>query len=128
LEVHTLLFLQRPKADARTVTKLIIDDKIPLDEIPYVVSRIQDIPAIPFRLRDSQSYLRTQDHPTIRFNATESVEMPFRTSRKKKWLRGPMLILHPGAGYVKGSDGEPILPKGMKELLQSDLNKTFDEF
>jgi hypothetical protein len=34
----------------------------------------------------------------------------------------------PCAGYIKGPDGEPVLPAGMKELLQSDLNKTFDEF
>jgi len=36
------------------VTKLVVDDKIPLDEIPYV------------------------NFPTIVFNAKESVEMPFR--------------------------------------------------
>ncbi|GLB39584.1 putative predicted SAM-dependent RNA methyltransferase [Lyophyllum shimeji] len=36
------------------VTKLVIDDKKPLSEIPYV------------------------DFPTIRFNSRESVEMPFR--------------------------------------------------
>ncbi|EAU83755.1 hypothetical protein CC1G_07490 [Coprinopsis cinerea okayama7 len=36
------------------VTKLVVDDKTPLDKIPYV------------------------DFPTIRFNSKESVEMPFR--------------------------------------------------
>ncbi|KAJ6625103.1 SAM-dependent RNA methyltransferase [Mycena sp. CBHHK59/15] len=36
------------------VTKLVVDDKTPLDEIPYV------------------------NHPTIVFNSKESVEMPFR--------------------------------------------------
>ncbi|KAJ9102932.1 hypothetical protein QFC20_004898 [Naganishia adeliensis] len=83
-ETRHLGSVQMTTDTALGVTKLIIDDKIPLDEIPYV------------------------DHPTIRFNATESVEMPFR--------------------YIKGPDGEPVLPAGMKELLQSDLNKTFDEF
>lgn len=36
------------------VTKIVVQDKIPLDKIPYV------------------------DHPTIVFNSKESVEMPFR--------------------------------------------------
>ncbi|KAJ9097173.1 hypothetical protein QFC21_004842 [Naganishia friedmannii] len=71
-------------ASALGVSKLIIDDKIPLDKIPYV------------------------DHPTIRFTENEAVEMPFR--------------------YIKGEDGEPILPAGMRELLRDDLNKSFDEF
>ncbi|PFH48287.1 hypothetical protein AMATHDRAFT_65865 [Amanita thiersii Skay4041] len=63
------------------VTKLVVQDGIPLDEIKYI------------------------DYPTIRFNAKESVEMPFR--------------------YI--ADGaEPLLPRGMKELLHDDLNKSFD--
>ncbi|KAJ9115767.1 hypothetical protein QFC24_006875 [Naganishia onofrii] len=72
------------RAGALGVSKRIIDDKIPLDKIPYV------------------------DHPTIRFTENEAVEMPFR--------------------YIKGEDGEPILPAGMRELLRDDLNKSFDEF
>ncbi|CAE7105468.1 unnamed protein product [Rhizoctonia solani] len=64
------------------VTKLVVVDKIPLQDITYV------------------------DHPTIRFNAKESVEMPFR--------------------YVADSEGEPILPEGMKALLKEDLNKGFE--
>jgi hypothetical protein len=38
------------------------------------------------------------DNPTIRFDAVESVEMPFR--------------------YVTDAAGEPILPEGMRELLR----------
>lgn len=34
---------------------------------------------------------------------TETIEMPFK--------------------YVKGSDGQPIMPKGMHELLASDADK-----
>ncbi|KAJ3573103.1 hypothetical protein NP233_g2645 [Leucocoprinus birnbaumii] len=64
------------------VTKLVVQDKIPLDKIPYV------------------------DFPTIRFNAKESVEMPFR--------------------YVIEKDNEPKLPPGMRQLLHEDLNKSFD--
>ncbi|CAE6419716.1 unnamed protein product [Rhizoctonia solani] len=64
------------------VTKRVVVDKVPLQDIPYV------------------------DHPTIRFNAKESVEMPFR--------------------YITDSKGEPILPEGMKALLKEDLNKGFD--
>ncbi|KAI8989168.1 DUF431-domain-containing protein [Trametes punicea] len=63
------------------VTKIVVQDKKHLSDIPFI------------------------DHPTIVFNAKESVEMPFR--------------------YI--SDGqEPILPPGMREHLHEDLNKSFD--
>ncbi|KAF8558553.1 DUF431-domain-containing protein [Imleria badia] len=65
------------------VTKRVVDDQIPLDDIPYV------------------------EFPTIKFNAKESVEMPFK-----------YIADRPG--------GEPLLPPGMKELLYEDLNKGFD--
>ncbi|KAF7302102.1 hypothetical protein MIND_00777000 [Mycena indigotica] len=64
------------------VTKKVVHDKVPLDKIPYV------------------------DFPTIRFNAKESVEMPFR--------------------YIANEKSEPILPVGMRDLLHEDLNKSFD--
>ncbi|KZT08147.1 DUF431-domain-containing protein [Laetiporus sulphureus 93-53] len=64
------------------VTKLVVQDKIPLRKIPFV------------------------DYPTITFNAKESVEMPFR--------------------YIADDKKEPILPPGMQEHLQEDLNKSFD--
>jgi len=63
------------------VTKLVVADKIPLPNVHYT------------------------DYPTIRFNAKESVEMPFR--------------------YIV-VNGEPLLPPGMKELLKKDLDKGFD--
>ncbi|KAH7926926.1 DUF431-domain-containing protein [Leucogyrophana mollusca] len=63
------------------VTKRVVDDQVPLDSIPYV------------------------DFPTIKFNAKESVEMPFR--------------------YIAENDN-PLLPPGMRELLHEDLNKSFD--
>ncbi|KAM3429007.1 hypothetical protein MY4824_008489 [Beauveria thailandica] len=47
------------------------------------------------------------DFPELKFNKYESTEMPFR--------------------YVKGSDGEPIMPEGMKELIQSDADKAVDD-
>ncbi|KAF8160900.1 SAM-dependent RNA methyltransferase [Crassisporium funariophilum] len=73
--------IQMTTDTALGVTKLVIHDRIPLNEVPYI------------------------DHPTIRFNSKESVEMPFR--------------------YI--ADGkEPRLPPGMKKLLHEDLNKTFD--
>ncbi|KAL1746260.1 SAM-dependent RNA methyltransferase [Schizophyllum fasciatum] len=73
--------IQMTTDTALGVTKIVVVDKKPIDKIPYV------------------------DMPTIRFNAKESVEMPFR------------YIAH---------DGEPILPPGMRELLHEDLNKSFD--
>ncbi|SCZ88255.1 BZ3500_MvSof-1268-A1-R1_Chr2-1g04290 [Microbotryum saponariae] len=66
------------------VTKIVVQDQIPLDKIPFV------------------------NHPTIRFDEIESVEMPFR--------------------YVADAQGEPILPKGMRELLREDMDKGFDNF
>ncbi|KAF7305164.1 hypothetical protein MKEN_01231600 [Mycena kentingensis (nom. inval.)] len=64
------------------VTKKVVHDKIPLDAIPYI------------------------NFPTIRFNAKESVEMPFR--------------------YIADEKNEPILPPGMRKLLHEDLNKSFE--
>ncbi|KAI0048704.1 DUF431-domain-containing protein [Auriscalpium vulgare] len=64
------------------VTKIIVQDKVPLSDIPYV------------------------DHPTIRFNARESVEMPFR--------------------YIADDKNQPRLPPGMKEHLHEDLNQSFE--
>jgi len=71
------------KALVRTlqVTKIVVVDKVPLDAIPYI------------------------DHPTIRFNSKESVEMPFR--------------------YIL-RDNEALLPPGMREHLLEDLNKSFE--
>ncbi|KAF5325451.1 hypothetical protein D9619_009971 [Psilocybe cf. subviscida] len=63
------------------VTKIVVDDGVPLDKIPFI------------------------DHPTIKFNAKESVEMPFR--------------------YI-AEGGEPKLPPGMKKHLHEDMNKGFD--
>lgn len=62
---------------------MILFTSVPLDKIPF------------------------EDHPTIRFDEVESVEMPFR--------------------YVTDKDGQPILPPGMKELLYDDMDKGFDE-
>lgn len=66
------------------VTKRVIVDRVPLEEIPYV------------------------DYPTIRFNARESVEMPFRYMT------------------TSGTKDEPLLPPGMKEHLLADLDQSFD--
>ncbi|KAH9037402.1 SAM-dependent RNA methyltransferase [Lactarius deliciosus] len=66
------------------VTKRVVVERVPLDEIPYV------------------------DYPTIRFNARESVEMPFR------YMIAP------------GTKDEPLLPPGMKAHLHADLDQSFD--
>lgn len=59
------------------VTKLVVEDKIPLDKIPYVVC-VSDT----FLLWNFLICPLLQDYPTIKFNARESVEMPFRTYEK----------------------------------------------
>jgi len=73
--------MQMTTDTALGVTKLVIEDNIPLHKIPY------------------------KDYPAIIFNPKESVTMPFR--------------------YIADGD-EPRLPPGMRELLQKDLNKSFD--
>ncbi|KAN0139353.1 SAM-dependent RNA methyltransferase [Lactarius tabidus] len=66
------------------VTKRVVEDRVPLEQIPYV------------------------DFPTIRFNAHESVEMPFR------YMIAP------------GTKDEPLLPPGMKAHLHAELNESID--
>ncbi|KAK9451987.1 SAM-dependent RNA methyltransferase [Limtongia smithiae] len=67
------------------VVKIVIQDQVPLDKVPYT------------------------DFPELRWNAHESTEMPFR--------------------YVKDeTTGEPIMPKGMRELIREDANRGFDDF
>ncbi|KAI1262732.1 DUF431-domain-containing protein [Xylariaceae sp. FL1019] len=47
------------------------------------------------------------DHPDLKINEHESTEMPFR--------------------YVKGKDGEPIMPEGMMDLIKTDADKSIDD-
>ncbi|VUC27678.1 unnamed protein product [Clonostachys rosea] len=47
------------------------------------------------------------DFPELKFNEHESTQMPFR--------------------YVKGKDGAPIMPEGMKKLIQQDADKSLDD-
>lgn len=47
------------------------------------------------------------DYPEIKFNKYESTEMPFR--------------------YVLDSQGEPVLPKGMLELIKHDAEQSIDD-
>ncbi|KAF7366817.1 hypothetical protein MSAN_00940000 [Mycena sanguinolenta] len=81
------------------VTKLVVEDKVRLDDIPYVVRPVYQT------LRFSVDPVLSQNFPTIVFNPKESVEMPFR--------------------YI-AEGSEPKLPPGMRELLHEDLNKSFD--
>ncbi|GME72374.1 unnamed protein product [[Candida] boidinii] len=48
------------------------------------------------------------DYPEIRFSKHEATEMPFR--------------------YVLDSEGTPILPTGMINLIKKDNEKTLDDF
>ncbi|PNY28371.1 Protein arginine N-methyltransferase SFM1 [Tolypocladium capitatum] len=65
------------------VTRMVVQDKIALDGVPYV------------------------DFPELKFNEHESTEMPFR--------------------YVTDQAGQPIMPAGMKELIQKDADKAVDD-
>ncbi|KUI72803.1 Protein arginine N-methyltransferase SFM1 [Cytospora mali] len=47
------------------------------------------------------------DHPELKINEHESTQMPFR--------------------YVKTEDGEPIMPKGMRDLIGKDADKAIDD-
>lgn len=61
------------------VTRITVQDRVPVDKIPYI------------------------DHPEIKVSKNESTEMPFR--------------------YVKGEDGQPIMPQGMIDLIKKDSEK-----
>lgn len=47
------------------------------------------------------------DDPEIIVNKHERIEMPFR--------------------YVKGDDGQPIMPAGMVDLIKKDADKAVDD-
>jgi ribosome biogenesis SPOUT family RNA methylase Rps3 len=47
------------------------------------------------------------DYPEIIVNKHERTEMPFR--------------------YVKGDDGQPIMPTGMVDLIKKDADKAVDD-
>ncbi|KAI0521816.1 DUF431-domain-containing protein [Xylaria bambusicola] len=47
------------------------------------------------------------DHPDLKINEHESTEMPFR--------------------YVKGDDGNPVMPDGMLDLIKKDADKSIDD-
>ncbi|KAL4814017.1 SAM-dependent RNA methyltransferase [Aspergillus spinulosporus] len=65
------------------VTRMVVHDRVPLEEIQYI------------------------DHPEIVINEHERTEMPFR--------------------YVKDSEGKPIMPKGMVELIKNDAEKSIED-
>ncbi|EEP80881.1 conserved hypothetical protein [Uncinocarpus reesii 1704] len=65
------------------VTRIVVEEKTPLDQIEWV------------------------DYPELRINKHEATEMPFR--------------------YVKGKDGEPIMPTGMVELIKKDADKGLED-
>jgi len=47
------------------------------------------------------------DNPDLKINKNESTQMPFR--------------------YVKGEDGQPIMPQGMIDLIIKDSEKSLDD-
>ncbi|KAI1425057.1 DUF431-domain-containing protein [Xylaria sp. FL1777] len=47
------------------------------------------------------------DHPDLKINEHESTEMPFR--------------------YVKGDDGQPVMPEGMIDLIKKDADKSIED-
>ncbi|KKK18780.1 hypothetical protein ARAM_005818 [Aspergillus rambellii] len=65
------------------VTRLVVHEKVPLEEIQYI------------------------DYPEIVINEHERTEMPFR--------------------YVKGSNGKPIMPDGMVDLIKKDADQNLED-
>lgn len=90
---------------------------VPLEQIPYVVRSPDPVPLW------SLNFL-FQDYPTIRFNAHESVEMPFRASS----LMTDATYRDTFSGYMiaPGTKDEPLLPPGMKAHLHAELNESID--
>ncbi|SJL10743.1 related to DUF431 domain protein [Armillaria ostoyae] len=102
--------IQMTTDTALGVTKLVVEDKIPVDKIPYIILQRQVTGQSHVHFTTSGCFKPhnnnpLQDYPTITFNAKESVEMPFR--------------------YI-AEGSEPKLPPGMRQLLHEDLNKSFD--
>jgi len=56
--------------------------------------------------------------------------MPFRKSGPEETLALKAclteIVRYASTGYVADDKGEPILPEGMRKLLESDLNRTFE--
>ncbi|KAH8425696.1 SAM-dependent methyltransferase [Aspergillus melleus] len=65
------------------VTRMVVHEKVPLEQIQYL------------------------DYPEILINEHERTEMPFR--------------------YVKGEDGQPIMPRGMVDLIKKDADQGIDD-
>ncbi|KKK14369.1 hypothetical protein P175DRAFT_0498928 [Aspergillus ochraceoroseus IBT 24754] len=65
------------------VTRMVVHEKVPLEEIQYI------------------------DYPEIVINEHERTEMPFR--------------------YVKGSNGKPIMPDGMVDLIKKDADQNLED-
>ncbi|KAH9881488.1 hypothetical protein IAQ61_000213 [Plenodomus lingam] len=65
------------------VTRIVVQDRVPVDKIPYI------------------------DNPDLKINKNESTQMPFR--------------------YVRGDNGQPIMPKGMVDLIIKDSEKSLDD-
>ncbi|KAF2846275.1 DUF431-domain-containing protein [Plenodomus tracheiphilus IPT5] len=65
------------------VTRIVVQDRVPVDKIPYI------------------------DNPDLKINKNESTQMPFR--------------------YVKGQDGQPVMPQGMVDLIIKDSEKSLDD-
>ncbi|KAH8990866.1 hypothetical protein EDB92DRAFT_1863676 [Lactarius akahatsu] len=108
------------------VTKRVVVERVPLDEIPYVVrSALRSSPPTVASLAFLTVYSFAQDYPTIRFNARESVEMPFRASSLFP-LTTDMIFVVSGYMIAPGTKDEPLLPPGMKAHLHADLDQSFD--
>ncbi|KAI4233593.1 MAG: hypothetical protein LQ352_008241 [Teloschistes flavicans] len=75
--------IQMTTDTAVRVTRMVIQGKTPLNQIPYV------------------------DHPEIRIDEHESTQMPFR--------------------YVKDTQGKPLMPEGMVDLIKEDSDKGFED-
>ncbi|KAE8843713.1 hypothetical protein HRS9122_04816 [Pyrenophora teres f. teres] len=58
-------------------------------------------------VQDKVEKIQYIDHPDLKINKNESTQMPFR--------------------YVKGEDGKPIMPKGMRDLIVKDSAKSLDD-
>lgn len=58
------------------------------------------------------------NHPTISFSSKDAVEMPFRylamTAEERRGEEG------------EGKEGEPLMPRGMRDLLRRDLDRGWE--
>lgn len=105
-------------------------EKIEYREFPTIHFNSQESVEMPFReyfhllLESSPSRFAFLNIP-VRFAVATSLLSLFNL-RLFSLNSDPLFFISSLAGYIKGPDGEPLLPVGMREHLRKDLDRSFE--